>query len=79
MTPPIVAFTLVQVKPGYEHQVATELEKVPEIEEVYLVYGEWDLIVKIKAKTIKELKEIVIKKIRALPAVETTSTLVVTD
>ena len=76
---PITAFTLIQVKPGYEHSVAEKLSSTPEIKEVYIVYGEWDLIVKIVAKTIKELKEVVINKIRSLPEVETTSTLVVTD
>jgi len=76
---PITAFTLIQVKPGFEHSLAERLTKVPEIKEVYIVYGEWDLIVKIVAKSIKELKEIIVREIRSLPEVETTSTLVVTD
>jgi anthranilate phosphoribosyltransferase len=75
----ITAFTLVRVKAGFEHSVAEKLRKVREIKEVYIVYGEWDILVKIVAKTIKELKDVITKNIRSLEGVEDTSTLVVTD
>ncbi|AAR39175.1 NEQ328 [Nanoarchaeum equitans Kin4-M] len=76
---PIRAFILIQVKPGYETSVAETLTSYDEIEEAYLVYGEWDIVAKVKAPTIGELKDLIVKKIRTIPGVEMTSTLVVVE
>ncbi|HKZ49519.1 MAG TPA: Lrp/AsnC ligand binding domain-containing protein [Candidatus Nanoarchaeia archaeon] len=64
------------VKSGSEKDTLEKLKKVPEVRDVYLVYGEYDLILKVELKEISDLSEFVIARIRALP-IDRTTTLIV--
>ena len=64
------------VKSGSEKDTLEKLKKVPEVRDVYLVYGEYDLILKVELKEIPDLSEFVIARIRALP-IDRTTTLIV--
>ena len=55
----------------------TKLSRVPEIVELYPLFGEFDLIAKIKARDFGKLGEIVLK-IRSIEGVTDTKTLTVT-
>jgi len=66
----------VTVKSGSEKDTLEKLKKVPEVRDVYLVYGEYDLILKVELKEISDLSEFVIARIRALP-IDRTTTLIV--
>ncbi len=73
------ALVLINVEAGSEDEVLKELMKIEGIEEAYFSYGVYDLIAKIKADTMENLKEMVTRKIRALDKVRSTLTLIIID
>ena len=62
---------------GSESEVLTKLKNVEGVEEVYLSYGVYDLITKIEAETMNELKALVTQKIRVISKVQSTLTLLI--
>ncbi len=73
------AFVLINVESGFEDSVLRELKTVPGIEEAYFSYGVYDIITKVKAETMEQLKDMVTKKVRALTNVRSTLTLIMMD
>jgi len=73
------AFVLINVESGSEDEVLKELKKIEGVQEAYFSYGVYDLITKIKADTMDQLKETVTRKIRALNKVRSTLTLIIID
>jgi len=75
----VEAFILIRVKPGSEIMVRDELENLLKSEEIYMLYGEWDFLVKVKESNLKRLKDFVVSKIRTIEGVLDTSTLIVAE
>ncbi|MCJ7761943.1 Lrp/AsnC ligand binding domain-containing protein [Candidatus Bathyarchaeota archaeon] len=73
------ALVLINVESGSEDEVLKELKRLEGVEEAYTSYGVYDLIAKIKADTMEQLKETVTRKIRALSKVRSTLTLIIID
>ncbi|HII86021.1 TPA: Lrp/AsnC family transcriptional regulator [Candidatus Bathyarchaeota archaeon] len=73
------AFVLINVESGSEDEVLREIRKVEGVEEAYFSYGVYDLITKIKADTMENLKDMVTRKIRALNKVRSTLTLIMME
>jgi DNA-binding Lrp family transcriptional regulator len=73
------AFVLINVESGSEDEVLKELKKIEGVEEAYFSYGVYDLITKIKADTMENLKDMVTRKIRALNKVRSTLTLIMME
>jgi len=73
------AFVLFNVGSGSEDKVLTEAKKIKGVEEVYVSYGVYDLLVKIKADSMEELKELVTHKLRNIDNVRSTLTLILTE
>jgi DNA-binding Lrp family transcriptional regulator len=73
------AFVLFNVETGSEDFVLKQLKNISSIEEAYVSYGVYDLIVRINAGTMEELKEIVTHKIRAINQVRSTLTLMMIE
>lgn len=71
-----VGFVLIEVAPHHETQVYEALRKVKEIEELHGLFGEWDMLCKIVADDLETVGEIVIRRIRSLPGVIRTDTLI---
>jgi len=70
------AYVLVNVEIGAESHIINELKKVPEITEAWVVYGVYDIVVKVKAGNPEELKEIISERIRKINGVRNTLTLI---
>jgi DNA-binding Lrp family transcriptional regulator len=70
-----IGFVLIHVQPLHEDDVFNEVSKIPEIVEVYSLFGEYDLIAKIEAKDNTSIGEIVIHKIRKIDGILDTKTL----
>ncbi|MCD6494352.1 MAG: Lrp/AsnC ligand binding domain-containing protein [Archaeoglobaceae archaeon] len=70
-----LGFVLIKVAPRKEKEVYSRLASLEEVEELYPLFGEYDLIAKIVVKDFEELSEVVVKKIRALDGVLETKTL----
>ena len=71
-----IGFALLSISPLNEKEVFDTLNRIPEITEVHPLFGEYDILVKINAKDIDEIGEIIIKKIRSLRGVVDTKTLI---
>jgi len=64
---------------GAEDELLERLRKEENVEEAYGVYGAYDIVVKIRASTEKDLKEISTWRIRKLDKVRSTLTVVARD
>ena len=73
------AFVLINVESGSEDEVLKELKKIEGVEEAYFSYGVYDLITKIKADNMENLKDMVSRRIRTLNKVRSTLTLIMME
>jgi DNA-binding Lrp family transcriptional regulator len=73
------AFLLINVDPGTEKEVADEIKLIPNVKDVYLTYGVFDLVVKIEAETPEKLKGIITYQVRALKNIQSTLTMIISD
>jgi DNA-binding Lrp family transcriptional regulator len=73
------AIILIQTEIGSESKVMDELMKIPEVKESYIVYGTYDLVVKVETDALEKIREIVTNKIRKLPDIRTTVTMIVVE
>ncbi len=73
------AIILIQTDIGAETRVMEQLYEIPEIVEVYIVYGIYDIVALIEADSLEKIREIITNKIRKLPEIRTTSTMVVVE
>ncbi len=55
----LTAYLLIITESGKETKVSNSLKTVAGVEEVYLVYGAYDVVIKIKAENLDALQEIV--------------------
>lgn len=69
------AYVLFNTESGSEEQVLNEIRKIEDIAEASISYGVYDIIVKVKTETDKELKELVTFKLRRIHNVRSTLTL----
>ena len=73
------AYVLLKVKPGYERNIVTQLKKIPEIEDISELYGEWDIIIKVSVEKFQELDALLSEKMRKIKGVTLTSTMIVAE
>jgi len=73
------AFVLVNVDSGSEDAVLKQLKEIEVAEETYVSYGVYDLIIKVKANTIEDRKDIITHKIRRINHVRSTLTLILLE
>ena len=73
------AFVLLNVETSSEDNVLKQLKQIGLVEESYVSYGVYDLIIKVKADTMEELKEAVTYKIRKINQVRSTLTLIMME
>ena len=72
------AYVMISTELGSEEQVTKALKELPQIKETHIVYGIYDLITKVEYADRQELSEIIIRKIRGIPGIRNTITLMVT-
>jgi DNA-binding Lrp family transcriptional regulator len=74
-----VAFVLINTELGAEDEVKEKLLEQPEVVESHIVYGVYDLIVKLEAETMEKIKNVVTWKIRRMNKVRSTLTMIVME
>jgi DNA-binding Lrp family transcriptional regulator len=74
-----LSYVLVNVELGSEEKVLKEVRGVPHVKECRRIYGTYDMIVKVEADSMDELKEVITWKIRRLPGVRSTLTTIVIE
>ncbi len=71
------AFILVAYSPNKhgQREVAERIAKLPNVYEVHLIAGEWDMVVKVRGKTLEVVGKLILEKIRNVEGVEKTFTM----
>jgi Lrp/AsnC family transcriptional regulator for asnA, asnC and gidA len=75
----VTAIIIIQTESEKHENVEKELSKLREVTEVYSISGEYDLLIKVWAKSIEELNKIVNSKIRSVDGVEDLTEMIVMD
>jgi DNA-binding Lrp family transcriptional regulator len=74
-----LAFVLINVQSGTEEEVLKEIKKLPNVTEVYAVYGIYDLLVRIEADTLEKIKGTVDLGVRKISKVRSSITMIVVE
>jgi Lrp/AsnC family leucine-responsive transcriptional regulator len=63
--------------PISQRVVAEEIAKFPEVQEVHIITGDWDLLVKLRAESVDAVGKFVVDKLRLIKGLEKTLTCMV--
>ena len=71
------AYLLLNVETGTEEEVMRSLNPIQEVSEAQMVYGIYDIIIRVESETMEEMKNLVNGRIRRLYRVRSTKTMIV--
>jgi len=74
---PVLAYVLFKVASGTEREVAQKLIEFDEVMQADVVFGEYDVIVRMTTTDLGKLQDFVSDKIRTVPNVLVTSTMII--
>ena len=63
--------------PISQRVVAEEISKFPEVQEVHIITGDWDLLVKLRAESVDAIGKFIVDKLRLIKGLEKTLTCMV--
>jgi DNA-binding Lrp family transcriptional regulator len=63
--------------PVSQRTVAEEISKFAEVQEVHIITGDWDLLVKLRAESVDAIGKFVVDKLRLISGLEKTLTCMV--
>lgn len=72
------AFVLISCEIGTEHETVAQLKQIPEVSNVIITYGEYDIVAEIKSDTSLQMDHVITSKIRKMSKIRSTITLRVT-
>jgi len=73
----VLAYILVTLKSGAERNVCKKVSSFEEVVQVDELYGEYDAIVKVSVEDLSQLDKFLTDKLRALPDIFLTTTMIV--
>jgi anthranilate phosphoribosyltransferase len=73
----VLAYVLVTLNPGTEKNILQKIAYFDEVTKVSMMYGEYDALVKVNTETLDQLNEFLTDKLRVLPDIFQTATLIV--
>jgi len=74
-----VAFVLINTDPGAEEEILKKIKAMEEAKEAYIIYGAYDIIVKIETESMERTREVITWKIRRMDKVRSTLTMHVVE
>ena len=74
---PVKAYIMINVKTGTEDKVCEKVLSFSEVEEVAAIYGEFDIILKVKVKDMNHLDKLIVDKLRGIPDILLTATMLI--
>ena len=74
----VTGLVLVKLSGGKERQAIERIKDTKGVSHVTAVFGRWDLVVDVEADSLQTMTTIIAGKIRAIPGVFSTETLVTT-
>jgi len=60
-----------------QREIAEKIAKFPEVQEVHIITGNWDILIKLRAKNVNTVGKFVIDKLRLVKGIEKTLTCMV--
>ncbi len=72
----ITSYTLARILPAKDEEIYRIVKTYPEVKEVILTYGEYDLIIKVEINSLEELDQFIFNKLRTTDGIEATTTLI---
>jgi len=75
----LLAYILITVKSGSERDFLKDVSEFKEVVEANLVIGENDVVIKVKVKDVSQLDKFLTDKLRVLPDVFLTTTMIITE
>jgi len=72
-----IVYVLITCDVGFEKSIFSELKTINLAKEIKEVMGAWDILVKLESNNSNELKNIIPLKIRKIPNIRSTLTLIV--
>ncbi len=73
----VLAYVLVTLNPGTEKDILKKIAYLNEVTKVSMMYGEYDAIIKVNTESLDQLNEFLTDKLRVLPDIFQTATLIV--
>ena len=73
----VLAYVLVTLKSGAEREVCKKVSSFEEVIQVDELYGEYDAIIKVRADDLSQLDKFLTDKLRVLPDIFLTTTMIV--
>lgn len=73
------AFVLINAEVGNEQELIKQLKGIPNVTEVHVVYGVYDVIAKVEADTMEKVKETITNSLRRLDNVRSTLTMIAVE
>jgi DNA-binding Lrp family transcriptional regulator len=73
------AFVLINTELGSEVEAVKAIKSIANVTEAYLVYGTYDIIVRVEGDSLEKVKETITHKLRTLSNVRTTLSMVVVE
>ena len=71
------AFVLMNAELGKENKLVSELRQIPNVREVYPVYGVYDVVMEIEADSMEILRETITDKVRKIDGIKSTLTMII--
>lgn len=59
-----------------QRKLAEEISKIPDVYEVSVISGEWDMLLKVRAGSVEEIGKLVVDRLRGMKGIEKTETCV---
>lgn len=72
----VTAFILANTRTGKEREVLESIMGLPQVREAHNVYGDYDVFMKAEAETLDKLNDFLLKEVRRVGNITTTTTLV---
>ncbi len=73
----IKAYVLMKVSSGSERDICRKIVEFDEVMDVSIVYGEFDIIAKVKVDELETLENFLSENLRSMPSIMLTSTMIV--
>jgi len=71
------AIILINTEVSADEEIFEKLKNIPEVKQVYMVYGLYDIVAIVESEDLNKLKDIVYNRVRSMPKVKSTLTMIV--
>ena len=73
------AFVLINADLGAEKDILDQIKSIPNVVESHIVYGVYDIVIKVEDESLDRVKDAVTRRIRTLEKIRSTLTMIVVE